>query len=137
LTLAFHVLSVIFFELRGMAVAGYDVQLPGSGTFQQIPDGLSDTPRLGGAFISSATLTLAADDRGGSGIATIRWSLNGSAWQTAAGSMVRIDLPSDGVFQVRYQAIDAAGNEGPVRELTVRVDSKMAIHRVTLPLVMR
>ncbi len=132
-----HVLSVIFFELRGMAVAGYDVQLPGSGTFQQIPDGLSDTPRLGGAFISSATLTLVADDRGGSGIATIRWSLNGSAWQTAAGSMVRIDLPSDGIFQVRYQAIDAAGNEGPVRELTVRVDSNMAIHRVTLPLVMR
>jgi len=133
----FHALSVVFFELRGMAVSGYDVRLPGSGTFQQIPDGLSNTPRLGGTFLSPATLTLAADDRGGSGVTAIRWSLNGSTWQTAVGSIVRINLPSDGLFHVRYRAIDAAGNEGPVRELRARVDSNMTIHRVTLPLVMR
>ncbi len=132
-----HALSVVFFEWRGMAVAGYDVRLPGATVFQPVPDGLSDTPRFGGTFAQPATIVLAADDRGGSGVAAIRWSLNGSPWQTIAGPIARIDVPGNGAYRVRYQAVDAVGNESPVRELTVRVDTNLTIHRVVLPVIMR
>ncbi len=132
-----HVLSVVFFELRGMAAAGYDVQLPGSPVFQPVPDGLDAAPRFGGTFAGPTIITLAADDRGGSGIAAIRWSLNGAPWQTTAGPIARIDLPENGTYRLRYQAVDAAGNESPMRELTAQVDTNLTIHRIALPVVAR
>jgi hypothetical protein len=132
-----HTLSVIFFELRGMAAAGYDVRLPGSSVFQPVPDGLSSTLRFGGTFAEPATVALTADDRGGSGIAAVRWRLNGSSWQIIAGPIAHIHLPENGTYRVHYQAVDAVGNEGPIRELTARVDTNLTIHRVALPVVVR
>ncbi len=132
-----HALSVIFFELRGMASAGYDVRLPGSSVFQPVPDGLSSTLRFGGTFAEPTILALAADDRGGSGVAAIRWRLNDSPWQTTAGRIARVNLPGNGTYRVRYQAVDAVGNEGLIRELTARVDTNLTIHRVALPVVIR
>ncbi|MCS6842289.1 MAG: N-acetylmuramoyl-L-alanine amidase [Roseiflexus sp.] len=132
-----HALSAIFFELRGTAAAGYDVRLPGSSVFQPAPDGLSGSLRFGGTFAEPTTLALAADDRGGSGVAAIRWRLNESLWQTTAGRIVRLDLPGNGTYRVRYQAVDAMGNEGPVRELTARVDTNLTVHRIALPMMVR
>ncbi|MGB9753965.1 N-acetylmuramoyl-L-alanine amidase [Roseiflexus castenholzii] len=132
-----HALSAIFFERRGMAAAGYDVQLPGSSVFQPIPDGLSDVPRFGGTFAEPTTIALTADDRGGSGVSALRWSVNGAPWQTTAGPIARIDFSANGTYRVRYQAVDVVGNEGPVRELTARVDTNLTIHRVALPVMVR
>ncbi len=132
-----HTLSVVFFELRGMAIAGYGIRAPGAAAFQPLSDGLSDAVRFGGTFITPATIAVGGDDRGGSGVAAIRWSLNGASWQATPGSIARLSLPGDGAYQVRYYAVDVAGNEGPVRELNVRVDTQMTIYRVALPAIRR
>lgn len=132
-----HTLSVLFFELSGMAAAGYDVLMPGTATFQPIPDGLSQTIRFGATYLTPATLALAAEDRGGSEISAIRWSVNGAPWKTTAGRIAWIDLPANGTYQVRYQAIDAAGNEGPLREFSAIVNTELTIHRMAMPVVLR
>ncbi len=66
---------------------------------------------------SNGSITLAAQDAGGSGVATIAWKLNGGT--TSFGSQVSV---GNGVHALEYWSVDIAGNESLHRIDTVRID---------------
>ena len=72
-----------------------------------------------GRFTSAVDIILSATDAG-SGVQGIRYRLDGAAW-TAYSSVVR--LTEDGVHLLEHFAVDKAGNEGPIIQLEVLIDS--------------
>lgn len=131
-----HVLSFKYFERTGLAVAGYAVQMPDATSFTQPLDGLGGgTLRLGAIFAGIPDLTVAADDLGGSGMARLRYSWDGSNWVDSSGGLLRLGRLVDGSYRLRYQAVDNAGNSSSVQELAFVVNSRMVVHRSYLPLM--
>ncbi|MFL5844440.1 MAG: HYR domain-containing protein [Solirubrobacteraceae bacterium] len=67
------------------------------------------------------TMRLTAVD-GGSGIASVRYAVDGAAEQTGT-SVVIPAAGNDGVHTIRYHAIDARGNSEAEKSATVRIDA--------------
>lgn len=132
-----HILSFLYFDRAGQALAGYAMRAPGSSDFRIVPEPFDTIPRFGGIFTQSPELLIAADDRGGSGVASVRWSLNGTEWQEQAGALLRIPRLQTGTYRLRYQATDMAGNRGVEHEMNFSVNTGMSIRSVYLPLVSR
>ena len=133
-----HVLSFKYFERSGSAAAGYDVQLPGQDSFGGLPDALGGgAARLGGTFIESPDLKIAADDQGGVGVDHLRWSWNGVSWQDSPGALLSLGRLSNGSYRLRYQAIDGSGNAGPSQELAFTVNTNLPLRRVYSPVAAR
>ena len=133
-----------------VAVAGYtnSTNFPTRNAFQPIPAGsdegfiarisqetgpsdtvapvstvaLSGTAGLGGWYRSAVVVTLSATDgESGSGVAAIRYRLNGGALLTYTGPFT---VAADGITQVTAEAVDVAGNvEIPAPPTTVKVDT--------------
>ncbi|GIV96557.1 MAG: N-acetylmuramoyl-L-alanine amidase [Herpetosiphonaceae bacterium] len=115
-----HILSLKYFERSGEASLGYRWKLPGASSFSTIP------VSIGGAASSGSTISgpiqIVADDLGGTGIASIHWSLDGINWTTASGNTLTLQL-EEGSYNLRYQATDAAGNSEQIHQLLFTVDS--------------
>ncbi|HWQ13426.1 MAG TPA: N-acetylmuramoyl-L-alanine amidase [Roseiflexaceae bacterium] len=132
-----HALTFVAFERTGQAAAGYEVRSPGGLAFTPVLDGLGGGAlHVGGVFAEHPDLTLAADD-GGSGVALVRWRWAGGAWQDSSGGLLRVGRLQNGTYRLQYQAVDAAGNAGPERELAFKVDTSVALHRQYIPLAER
>jgi hypothetical protein len=112
-----HTLGIFAFESTGQAYAAYEYQLPGGNSFQPVVDSLSSQPNVAGNFSEPPIIALGSDDLGGSGMNSMRWSLNGGEWQESAGAIVRIGRLQQGAYTLRYQARDAANNQSAIREL--------------------
>jgi hypothetical protein len=142
------VLSFKYFEQGGAAMAGYSVQGPGEGGFAPPPDATrSDPPVSGNIFAAAPRFFLTADDQGGSGVASLRYSWDGSTWTTVPAlvmgkggtDLTVVDLGELGTgrYHLRYQAEDRAGNQSPVQEVVFEVQPDFSSHRLYVPLVMR
>jgi hypothetical protein len=78
------------------------------------PDGWSRAPvRIG---------LRARDQAGLSGVASIRWALDGGAETSSAGDEAAFEVAADGRHTVGYRALDAAGNESERHTIAVKVD---------------
>jgi len=130
-----HVVAFKYFERSGDATAGYAVQMPGDAGFRLLPEGLgSGAQRLGGTFLASPNLLIAADDQGGVGVDHIRWSWDSANWQDSAGPLLRLGRLANGSYHLYYQPIDAVGNAGDTRELVFAVNPDLPVRRMFLPL---
>jgi photosystem II stability/assembly factor-like uncharacterized protein len=74
----------------------------------------------------SATISLSANDVGGSGVASTTYSSDGgTTWQTGTG--VAIDAPADhsndGFHSVLYRSTDTSGNQEATEDLTFGIDT--------------
>ncbi len=134
-----HVLSFKYFERNGDAVAGYAMQIPGQTNFSLPQDGLVGNGagaelRLGQNFWQVSGLTLGADDLGGAGIDRMRFSWDGVEWFDTPGSSVSLGGLMDGIYTLRYQAIDRAGNASAEHTITLTVNASLTVERVYIPL---
>lgn len=132
-----HTLAFKYFERGGLAMAGYDVQLPGAAGFVTLPDDQGGTLRLGATFVGEPTVVLAADDQGGAGVASLRWSLDGGPWQERAGARALVGPLGPGSYRLSYQASDGNGNQSALREIQFSVDPTLPVHQVFLPVLSR
>ncbi len=73
---------------------------------------------LDGWWVGPVAVQLSAKDDL-SGVDVIRYSLNGAGWAPYTGPL-RMD--TSGHHHIAYQAIDLAGNEGPIMEEEIRID---------------
>ncbi|GAB5442987.1 MAG: hypothetical protein Fues2KO_33360 [Fuerstiella sp.] len=72
----------------------------------------------------------ASDNGGGSGVAYLRYSVNGGPLQTTLGDTQTIAFTSEGLHTIAYQAVDFAQNTEALQTLTVRIDktAPVAVH---------
>ena len=79
-----------------------------------------------GWYTTGLTLNLAAaDNAGGSGVASITYTLDGGAPVTVNGSTAQVPVAGDGTHTVTYRATDAAAaaNTEALKTITVHIDS--------------
>ena len=62
------------------------------------------------------------DQPGLSGVASVRWAVDGGAEAAAGGDEAAFDIAADGRHAVAYRALDGAGNASPPATATVKVD---------------
>jgi len=133
-----HTLGFKYFERSGMAAAGYSVQMPGEAGFGLLPDGLGGgAPQVGSTFVDFPRLRIAADDAGGSGVAHIRWSWDGVAWDDSPGAVLDLNMLQNASYHLRYAAVDKANNQGDQRDLIFTVNTDLAVYRTYLPVAGR
>jgi hypothetical protein len=133
-----HILAFKYFERRGLAAAGYSVQMPGEGKLHPLPDGLAGGARqVGSVFADNPNIRIAADDEGGAGVDHIVWSLNGAAMPNTDGPLLETGKLQNGGYQLVYQATDKAGNQGEQRTLNFVVDTSATIYQAYLPIAAR
>jgi hypothetical protein len=133
-----HTVAFKYFERRGLAAAGYGVQMPNAPELHSLPDGLGGGgPPLGSIFLDFPTIRLPADDGGGTGIDHIAWSLNGTAMPDINGPLLETGKLQNGAYHLVYRAVDKVGNRGEQREIDFIVDTNVTIYRVYLPLAAR
>jgi hypothetical protein len=136
-----HVLAFKYYELTNRGMAGYAVKPPGAEMFAPPTGGPGGgAERTGATFTTTPTLTLAADDMGGSGVTTLRYSWDGQSWheRVVLAGAAHLGPLNEGAYHLRYQAIDAVGNRSPIEELVFTVDLPNEQHwRIFLPLVLR
>ncbi|MEA5453774.1 Ig-like domain-containing protein [Sinomonas sp. JGH33] len=69
------------------------------------------------------TLT-AVDNPGGSGVASVRYALDGGQPVTVAGSAASVSVAGDGTHTLVYSTADQAGNVSAAQTLTVKIDTQ-------------
>jgi peptidoglycan/xylan/chitin deacetylase (PgdA/CDA1 family) len=83
-----------------------------------------DVACASGYYTSSVRIHLAATDNiSGSGVATIRYTTDGSTPTASNGSDFTADVTLTATTTVKYRAFDAAGNAEAVNSALVRVDT--------------
>lgn len=133
-----HTLSVLFVDQANGATMGYAVQPPNSNGFAVPLDGIGgNAMRFATTFTYTPTITIGGDDQGGSGLARLRYSWDGRTWKEAPSGQVALGQLANGAYQLRYQAIDNAGNATALRDLRFNVNTQLHIQRVFLPIVLR
>jgi hypothetical protein len=129
-----HIVSFKYFERTGSAAAGYLFQPPGESGLRALPDALGNGAlRLGGTFVENPRLLIAADDQGGQGIGHINWSWDGQSWQDEPDGLLDTGKLANGSYNLRYQAVDAAGNAGPTQSVAFTVNTSLPVQRKYLP----
>jgi len=71
-----------------------------------------------GVYKQAVTVTLAAGDGSGSGVARTEYRINGGAWQTYAAPFT---LTADGQYTVDYRSVDKAGNTESAKSRSFRI----------------
>lgn len=124
LTAGRHVLAFKMFTLTGAPLAGYAVQPPDLDHFITLSEGLltGAEGQFGNRFTSLTALNLAADDLGGDGVAELHVALNDGPWQSFSEPLARIEPLLSGSNQVRYRAIDQAGNWSAEHHLQILIE---------------
>jgi hypothetical protein len=85
-----------------------------------------------GWYRTSVKVALNAADTGGSGVATIHYTTDGSA-PTAGSPVYAAPLTLSSTKTVKTLAVDNAGNAGPVRSAVVRIDKTRPTVRISGP----
>lgn len=142
LTTGRHMLGFKYFDRNGDAAAGYAMQIPGQSNLTTPQDGLVGNGagadlHFGNTFRQVGGVTLGADDLGGAGIDRMRFSWDGIEWFETPGNNVNLGGLLDGVYTLRYRAIDRAGNASAEHSITLTVNSGMVVEQLYLPLVGR
>lgn len=84
---------------------------------------------VAGWYADPATVEVAAsDDRR---VARLEVSVDDGAWSEVAGASGEVRVSGDGLHTVEVRAVDAAGNVGEVRPLTVGIDATAPVTRAT------
>lgn len=84
---------------------------------------VSSQPNENGWYRSIVTISLrASDNPGASGMQAIQYSINGGSSRTVPDSTAFIPMTADGVWTIGYNAIDRAGNESALRDITIQLD---------------
>ncbi|HMP40813.1 MAG TPA: N-acetylmuramoyl-L-alanine amidase [Roseiflexaceae bacterium] len=131
-----YVLAYRSYAPLGSGAIGYGVRAPGATVFSPPSDGLGGgVARFGTIFGDTITPVLVADDRGGSGVARIRWSWDGVQWQEQSGGLLQIARLQAGDYTIFYQAVDAAGNAGPTAQISFKVAPGYTPRRTFVPWV--
>lgn len=94
-------------------------------------DDLSPSVRVSGLTADAyyrrdtAVIVRGTDEPGGSGVASVAYSLDGGPLQEVDGAFVRVVMPvlPNGRHILEYRATDRAGNRSATRRLTVYADS--------------
>ena len=110
---------------RGLQVASADPVAP---TTIATP---SVAPNAAGWNNTDVEVVLTATDNpGGTGVASLRYVIDGGQWQTTFSSTQSILLSAEGVHTISFQADDLAGNTESLQTLVVRIDKSAptAIH---------
>ncbi|GIF52353.1 glucose/arabinose dehydrogenase [Asanoa ferruginea] len=83
-----------------------------------------------GWYTGPATVTLtAADEAGGSGVASTEYQLDGATtWTAYAGPVV---VSGDGAHEVRFRSTDVAGNVEAGKSVAVKIDSTAPVTAAT------
>lgn len=86
---------------------------------------VSPTPNAAGwNNTSPVTVTITGDDGvGGSGVASISYTVDGGAQQTVSGASATVTVNGDGTHTVSYFATDKAGNAGTPQSKTLQIDT--------------
>lgn len=100
---------------------------PGTGVDTQAPTTTCTTspvPNAAGWNNSNVTVTLhATDNPGGSGVASISYSLNGAPQPPVSGDTLTFQVATEGQTVIAYHAVDKANNtETPEKSCTVKLD---------------
>lgn len=86
---------------------------------------------VNGWYAEPATVRVGAtDDR--DVVARLEVSVDDGPWRTVEGSSGEVTVSGDGLHTVAVRAVDAAGNVGEVRPLTVGIDARAPVTRATL-----
>jgi hypothetical protein len=131
-----HTLAIKYFELDGSAAVGYRVKEPGASDFTLVREGLVQGEMIGPLFRSLRGLRLSASDLGG-GHTILRYSWDGETWVSTTEPVIEVGSLIDGEYHLRYQAIDSNGNESEIVGMRFRVDSRVTVYQVMLPLIER
>jgi X-Pro dipeptidyl-peptidase len=91
---------------------------------------LSPAPGLDGFYGSPTTVTLAANDFSGSGIASIEYLLDSGSWTTYSGPFA---VTGDGVHTVQFHATDAIGNVESVKTKSFTIDATGPVITIVAP----
>lgn len=87
---------------------------------------VSPTPNAAGYNSTTpvvVTLT-AQDNAGGSGVASLTYSLDAGQPVTVAGTSASVPVAGDGGHKLTYSATDVAGNASVSQSLTIRIDTQ-------------
>ncbi len=79
---------------------------------------IDGTPGENGWYVSNVVVKLQPQDNGSGSVTTWR-RINGAAWQTGG----QFALSGDGIYNLDYYSVDAAGNTGPVVSTQIKIDS--------------
>jgi hypothetical protein len=74
-------------------------------------------------YSSAVPITLAASDAGGSGVAELRYTTDGSDPTTSNGAVYTASFSLTSTTTVKYRAFDNAGNAEPINSALIRVDT--------------
>jgi peptidoglycan/xylan/chitin deacetylase (PgdA/CDA1 family) len=74
-------------------------------------------------FNANVAVTLAATDAGGSGVASIRYTLDGSTPTATSGTLYRAAFTVTSTVTVNYRAFDNAGNAEAVNSQLIQIDT--------------
>lgn len=87
---------------------------------------LSPAPNASGwNNTSPVTFTITADDgAGGSGVASISYTVDGGAQQTVGSASATVTVSGDGTHTVSYFATDEVGNAGTAQTKMVQIDTQ-------------
>lgn len=86
---------------------------------------ISPTPNAAG-FNNTSPVTVnlsAVDNPGGSGVANIKYTLDGGSTLTANAATATVSVSGDGTHSVSYFATDVAGNSSTPQTQTVKIDT--------------
>ncbi|MHC6220050.1 OmpL47-type beta-barrel domain-containing protein [Arthrobacter sp. MMS24-S77] len=86
---------------------------------------ISPTPN-GAGFNNTSPVTVnvsAVDSTGGSGVASIRYTLDGGSTVTVNAATAAVNVSGNGTHTVSYFATDAAGNASTPQAQTVKIDT--------------
>ncbi|MBC8163252.1 MAG: N-acetylmuramoyl-L-alanine amidase [Roseiflexaceae bacterium] len=135
-----YAIAFKYFERSGTAAAGYEFALPGSQIFQVVPDSSTGGAlALGNVFVENPRIALAASDLGGSGVAQVRYTLNG-VQQSVSGTLAPVldgGRLQNGSYTLSYDAVDLLGNTVDTQSISFTVDTNRTVYRAYLPLGMR
>ena len=68
-------------------------------------------PQSDGVYTGTVTISLSGTDTG-SGVASLKYRVNGGSWSTYSGSSTSFTQIADGSYTVECYAVDTAGNQG-------------------------
>jgi hypothetical protein len=114
-----------------ITVTAYDnIGNTSSATFAVRPDSSAPTTTDNTASLGSAwkntdqTVTLTASDGTGSGVATTRYTTNGSTPTNASPQGTAVNLTADGIYTIKYFSVDNVSNNEAVKTAgtQIRID---------------
>jgi hypothetical protein len=116
-------MKIVYYQVRNTAnatsiVYSDTILLDTSEPFTTI----SYTPAFAPTWVTAATLfTLSATDGTGSGVASIRYRLNGGSWTTYSGAFT-VSSQANGNVLIEFNSTDNAGNVESMDSTTVVLD---------------